>query len=385
VGRLTLTAQPEAGRAASRQAPGAARFRGLDLATDLRFRLFAALFALGLINHELQFILEQQRYGPFLQYLEILRPARTTIDWPSSVGVGLHLADLLVGVLVLLRPDRGCFALLGLTFPVTLLVSPDRVASHCSLMAAAAVVVLLLGLGEAVEVALRPAARAAARVGWLRWSRLSLVAFCLLTYAFAGLNKLNTQWLSPAESDVRDFVIAPIRLLGLPLEPSLGLLLAPAMYGTIAVELGLALLLPWRRAAPFAILLGLLFHLPMLAQGVGDFPTVILAFYPLFLSEQQAAELVARYRSRPSPQRLALTLGLVALGIVSIHRAHQPRELHALSLDSTPLLNVVHLTLLDLTLVLFAWVTPVVAAWLVERCLGLLGGGALPARHAFGR
>jgi hypothetical protein len=351
----------------------------LNLASDLRFRLFTALLALSLIHHELQFILEQQRFGPFLHFLDNLRPFRATIDWPSQAGVGLHLLSLLAGVVLLLRPERWLLGLLGLLYPITQVVSPDRIASHNVLLAAAAILVLLLGLGEAIEVAVRPAARAAARVGWLRWTRVGLIGLCSVTYFFAGIAKFNTDWLSPVDTSVLGFVLAPISLFRLPVEPALGLMLYPAIYGTIAVELGLAFFLPWRRTTLVAILAGLLFHLPMLAQGVGDFPTLILAFYPLCLSERQARELLARCRARPARPQLAATLGLAAFGIALIHRSPQPRFLYTTSLEPTPLLNVIHMLLLDLTFLLFAHVTVVVAAWLVERCRRALSGRGLLA------
>ena len=155
---MRATTQAETGDVAPRADVRALWRRHLDLATDLRFRLFVALSALGLIHHELQFILEQQRYGPFLQYMEVLRPFRPTIDWPTQVGVAIHLANLLVASVLVVRPDRALYCLLGILFPLSQLVSPDRIASHSILLGGAAVLVLLLGLGEAIEVAVDIAA-----------------------------------------------------------------------------------------------------------------------------------------------------------------------------------------------------------------------------------
>jgi hypothetical protein len=54
---------------------------------DLRLRLFAGLFALGTVHHELEFVLEQAAVGPFAEYLERWGRVAPSIGRPSEVGV----------------------------------------------------------------------------------------------------------------------------------------------------------------------------------------------------------------------------------------------------------------------------------------------------------
>jgi hypothetical protein len=61
----------------------------LRLTGDLRLRLFAGLFALGTVHHELEFVLEQAPVGPFTQYPGAPGPGRA-VDRPAVGGRRRH-------------------------------------------------------------------------------------------------------------------------------------------------------------------------------------------------------------------------------------------------------------------------------------------------------
>jgi hypothetical protein len=365
-----VTAAPVAPAAAPPLATGAgaATRRRFGLAGDLRIHLFGAIFALGTLHHELQVILVQQTTGPFSEYMERLGQVHPSIGWPSSVGIALHAANLLIGVLILVLPwRRELLGLLTIPFLLSNLTIPMGIASHNTLMAGALALVLMLGLGEIVERAGRGGQADGPGTDWYGWTLVGLTGLCALTYAFAAFHKLNPTWFSTTQGPGVDFILATIRPLGIPRPWALALLAHPVVYGVVAIEATLPLLLIYRRTRIFGCLLGILFHLPMMAAGVMDFPTVILAFYPLFLSLEQARELLARCLARPSAWRLAGTLVLGGIGAGGIRHAEQPNSYYVGSLGLEPLVMVAHSALLYLTFFFFAYVACTLAGWPVER------------------
>jgi hypothetical protein len=82
---------------------------GGALATDLRFQLFAVVFAVGTIAHELRFLLEIVAVGPLTEYMERWGRAVPALLWPSWSGLALHLGDiaLALGLLVVPRKREG--------------------------------------------------------------------------------------------------------------------------------------------------------------------------------------------------------------------------------------------------------------------------------------
>ena len=115
--------------------------------------------------------------------------------------------------------------------------------------------------------------------------------------------------------------------------------------------------------------IGLVFHLPMIAQGVADFPVLIVGFYPAFLSLAETRELIRRCLARPTTARLAGALVLGWLGIRVIQRAPKLVGLYGNALGLDPLVMIVNTVLTSATLVALVHVTLVLGAWLLERRL----------------
>src|SRR5215212_1557657 len=105
----------------------------LALASDLRFEIFAAVFALSTLNHTLQMLLEQQVVGPIDEYLERWRNVVPTIDWPSAAGLAIAGMLLLLSLFtIVLASRRLMLALLALPALAWNLVSPERIPAHHS-------------------------------------------------------------------------------------------------------------------------------------------------------------------------------------------------------------------------------------------------------------
>jgi hypothetical protein len=67
-----------------------------------------------------------------------------------------------------------------------------------------------------------------------------------------------------------------------------------APVSVLIFELGAPLWFLWRRTRPFAILFGLSFHrgIALLMKAVWVFSLQMIAFYPIFMSERFAADLL---------------------------------------------------------------------------------------------
>jgi hypothetical protein len=316
----------------------------LALTGDLRFDIFAAVFALSTINHTLQMLLEQQVVGPVDEYLERWRNVVPTVDWPSALGLAITGAMLLLSLLTIALPSRRLMlALLALPTLAWNLVSPERIPAHNSVMAAALAIVLLLALGEIVERRHLRSSPALWGGEWYAWTLIGLRAVCVLTYAFSFVQKMNPEWFAGQAPITTSFLYQPIEplveRLGLRPQPIRQLLMPLAVFGTLVLELTLPLLLYWRRTRLWGCLLGLLFHLPMLARAVGDFPVMIVAFYPLFLSRGEAGELLRRCVRPLTLVQLTFRAGLGALGAFTILRSFSRLPYIVDAIVSIPLLS----------------------------------------------
>ena len=333
------------------------------LVGDVRIQLFGVLFGLGTVHHELQFILEQYQTGPLGSYMERWAIARPTIGWPSEVGIALHLLDLLVGAMLVVLPwRRALLMLVAVSFGLVNLVSPERIPSHNSLMLAALAVLLVLGLGELVEqFGRRPS------TDWYGWTLRGLIWLCSLTYAFAAFHKLNTVYLSLTASTAPTLVLPLLEPLGVTRRMALPLLGYPVIYGTLAIEVALPILLLWRRTRLLGCFLGTLFHLGMMARGIMDFPTTILAFYPLYMTVEEARCLLARFLGRPSVLRLACTAALAGYCAVAFTVSEYIRGILTGVVAPHPVAVWAHAIPAYATLVLFAYVVTTLGAMLFER------------------
>jgi hypothetical protein len=342
-----------------------------QLTSDRRFDLFGFTFALGTLHHTLQQLLEQMRVGPFAEYLERWSRARPSFGWPNEVGVAIYLALLVAGVVALLVPwRRAALAVTAVPFLLSMLVSPEEIDSHSTLMIAAYVILLALTMGELVERWLAGDGQPIP-TDWYRYTRIGLCLLCALLYFFAFFFKLNAVWLSPDSTRATLFLLAPVEpllaLLGISGLSAAAILAPLGIVGTLSLELAVPLLLIWPRTRLLGCLAGLVLHLPMLAQGVTDFPTLTIAFYPLFLARAEAVELWRRLRQRSSDWIIWTTALLGAFGCWAIGRAGNVRRWYQDSPGLDPALMVVHLALLYVTFVLFVYTTLVLIGWLLER------------------
>jgi hypothetical protein len=340
--------------------------RRFALASDLRLHVFAVVFALGTIHHELGFVLEEGEVGPLTEYMERWSRAVPSTGWPSELALALHAVIVAIALLLLWRRwPRELLCLLAVTFFLSQLASPHRISSHAGLMAGGLLVILVFGMAEWIDRLRRGTGAAAWHAGTL--TGLSFI--CALTYFFAFLYKLNPVWLSPGRSTAPAFLIRPVmpilRVLGLG-AAGRPILEAMAIHGTLLVELFLPVLLIWPPTRVLGCLVGLVFHLPMVAQGVSDFPVLIVALYPAFLSLAETRELVDRVLGRPSVARLVGTAVLGGYGALVIQRAPALSELYG-GAWLHPVVRIGHNVLTCATLLAFVYVALGVAGWLLER------------------
>ena len=136
--------------------------RPYSLTGDLRLTIFARVFALGTISSVLEFMLEQARIGPLTEYMERWSRLIPSTGWSSRTGLTLQFASAAISILIFILPcSRELLCLLAGTFLLAQLASPERIASHCSMMAGALLVILILAIAEWIDLAARGRKRAA--------------------------------------------------------------------------------------------------------------------------------------------------------------------------------------------------------------------------------
>jgi hypothetical protein len=353
------------------------------LITDVRLDAFAMMFALGTLLHELEFVREIAFAGPLTEYMERWGRAVPTTGWPSWVGVTLHLADAAVSLLVLLgRRRREGLCLLAVTFLLSQLVSPNRIASHSSLMFGGLVTILLLAIGEWTE-RVTGRTRSDPRSDWYAWTLTGLAWICALTYFFAFFYKLNAGWFS-SRSPGPIFLIGPLApILDRIVSPSLSqpILSVLATYGTLLIELGLPPMLFHPRTRRLGFLVGAIFHFPMVLRGVTDFPVLMLAFYPAFLGLDEARELLRRL-ARPGLGSLLGALVLTGFGIWAVGGAPQAEGMIRGLGRIHPLLALFNTALTYAAIALIAYLICAFAGWLTEGQGASPASGAIPRRLA---
>jgi len=180
------------------------------------------------------------------------------------------------------------------------------------LLAATAVVVLALDLPQVGDHLLLVLVTSVAVLGWTAtrrwrgrrvdgtslWAVLApfLRAQVVLLYAAAALAKLNTGFLDPAVSCAAGMA-KQAAWLGPWLDGGWHELFA--IYGTVAIEASLPLLLIVRRTRPAALALGGAFHVVLALAGNVPFSALALALYVAFLPETTPARLRALQVRRP--------------------------------------------------------------------------------------
>lgn len=352
------------------------------LRSDLRLEVFAVVFALGTIFHELEFLIEQARIGPFTEYMERWSRVAPSTGWPSSVGLTLHLANVAISLLLMLLPRRReLLCLLAPMFFLSQLASPDRIPSHSGLMAGGLLVVSILGAAEWLERLGRRARSAAMGTDWVGWTLAGLACVCSLTYLFACFYKLNPVWFSSQSPALSFLMFESILARVGPLWGVEGVLAPAAIYGTLLVEALLPVLLLGRRTWAVGCFVGIAFHVPMLIRNVADFPTLIVAFYPAFATRAATEELLRRCRARPAWPRLCTTAALGAVSafvIAGLNLRHMSR-LDASTGAVERFVFVANLALIAATVVGLIHVGLTLGGWLLERLSGRAGRPAAAA------
>jgi hypothetical protein len=231
--------------------------------------------------------------------------------WP---GVGLHLHCALMGFAALgvaagVRA-RACAAAFGALFAYTVLLDQTHYNNHYYLL------VLLSGLLTVV---------ASTRGAAPRWHVLLLQAQLLLVYAYAGVAKLNPDWL--AGEPLRHWLGG--RAEGSLAEPLLRAAWTPLAisWAGAAFDLSIAPLLVWRRTRSLALAAASAFHLTnAFLFDIGVFPWLMLASAALFLPPEVVRRLVRVPAPGPLPvvSRRRETACLVAAGLYLLVQAALP-------------------------------------------------------------
>lgn len=271
---------------------------------------FRVAFGTLMAGQSLKFMFKAEAnwLGPRLLFpyegFEWVRP------WP---GLGLHLHCALmalaaVGVAMGVRA-RACAALFGVLFAYIVLLDQTHYNNHYYLIVLLSGLLAVLGTGGAAP----------------RWHVVLLQAQLLLVYTFAGVAKLNPDWL--AGEPLRHWLAA--RAAGSVLEPLLRLPWLPVAicWAGAAFDLTIAPLLLWRRTRTLALVAAAGFHLTnAFLFHIGVFPWLMLGSLALFLPPEVVRRLVRAPlpADAPAPTRplhLALA-GLYLLVQVALPLRH---------------------------------------------------------------
>jgi len=241
---------------------------GADADARWLFGLFAALLALSLLLHQLW--------------------------WDGFEVRSPHFLVVLTALWVVLRPTSVA-AFLTMLAAEVLAVGIDMpgVGSHTLL-------VLVLGacvLAHAVPEILRNRRLPGPGALFTR-SAPFLAVSLLVVYAVAALAKMNTGFLDPAYS-----CAVPLSARVAWFEPSLldwSWRVAPAIWGTVAIELALPVLLAVRRTRMLGLAVGVAFHAVLALAGNVPFSALALALYVAFLPSDTPARVRAVVARRPA-------------------------------------------------------------------------------------
>ncbi len=212
--------------------------------------------------------------------------------WGGFVLWHPHGALVLAALWCLARPRSVArFLLLVATAVVALALDLPQVGDHLLL-------VLVTGMAILGWAAAR-LRRGRPVDGTALWAALApfLRAEVALLYGAAALAKLNTGFLDPTTS-----CAASMSRRIAWLDPSLlhgSERTLAAIYGTVAIEASLPVLLLVRRTRPVGLALGAAFHLVLALAGNVPFSALVLALYVAFLPETTPARLRALARRRP--------------------------------------------------------------------------------------
>jgi len=231
------------------------------------FGLFALLFALSLLLHQLWW----DGFEVFSPHFLVVLAALWVVFRPTSVVRFLTLLAAEVLAVALDMPGVGSHTLL----------------------------VLVLGacvLAYAVATTMRHRQLPGPGALFAR-SAPFLAVSLLLVYAAAAVAKMNTGFFDPAFS-----CAVPLSARVAWFDPSLldwSWRVAPAIWGTVAIELALAVLLAVPRTRMLGLAVGVAFHAVLALAGNVPFSALALALYVAFLPSDTPARVRAVATQRP--------------------------------------------------------------------------------------
>lgn len=276
------------------------------IARDERLRVIGLLLVPGLFGHTIQLLGEDVPWAPWAQLRYFNTPGWHLLlppHVPALIAVGLAIAVIGLGVR---RTRPWMLAVAGL-YLAHYLTYPYRIRNHMTHMLAELTMlggVWLLGWASGA-VDLRGRGKHTLRVD--RWAVTGMAAVTCITYFFAALHKVNSNFLSfdPARSAAVEGLTTFWIYGDLGSEPP-RVAIAVAIWGTIVIE-ALAPIVAWwstRLRVPMILTL-FAFHFPHVAvMDVADYPMIASVFYPALFSRAHFRVLL-RHARRPNVYNVA--------------------------------------------------------------------------------
>ncbi len=220
--------------------------------------------------------------------------------WPGAgmywhfAAMGILAAFITVGFLY-----RVSAALFFLAFTYVYLLDEARYLNHFYLVSLLAFLVIFVPAHRcrSVDARLHPAIRSESVPAWPLWLLRAQVA---IVYFYAGLAKLNADWLrgQPMRTWIAERTDDPV----------FGSLFARAWagwafsYGGLLFDLLVVPLLLWRRTRALAFVLAVMFHLLNYRMfSIGIFPWLMIAATTLFLPPDWPRRLISTPAASPLP------------------------------------------------------------------------------------
>jgi len=237
--------------------------------------------------------------------------------WP---GFGLHLLFLALVALAICIAfgyrTRLASALFVIGFAYVFLLDQPHYLNHFYLIILLAGLLAVVDAGRlwSIDAWLDPRKHSDTAPRWMLWTILLQL---VIVYVYAGVAKLNWDWLRGEPlttwlSDRTDFPIIGSSFTN----PGVGL---AASYGILLLDLFLAPLLLWRRTRIVAFCLAIAFHaFNVRLFSIGVFPWMMMAATTLFLDPSWPRRLLGLPKAAASPTHACT----IPMGIATFLTAH---------------------------------------------------------------
>jgi len=288
---------------------------GNRMSGGLRLRSFYVLLGIGCLAHELQFIARQYRWtGSFRLHLEKwgeVSPVFTV--FPPVIGLVVHVVIFILALgLIVTHRQQIIASLLAMIVVLSLFtIAPPGISNHYIVVAFALLITATFGALSYFTIKSQgpgtyQGTTEIADVALFR----ALKHLFVITYFFAAFHKLNEEWFDLTKTAAREFIVPYITpLISLTRGNSTDLIhamVAVSVYATIALEFSLPFLLLWRTTRILGCLLAVAFNVPIMGQGVVDYPAIVLAFSPIFFTEDELQSLFSQLLSNLTMVRLSI-------------------------------------------------------------------------------